>query len=580
MQARGKVLFWSRHSTAAHVAFVSGFLGCHLLGFLAVAAFAQTVGDRVATVEGEIRGTVTEDGTSRPLMGALVTLRDAAPAGSLTTAAAFATQEPRAKTLTDSAGHFAFTVRPLGAYRIDVSKEGFGRVGPLLRQKPSWAEVMLDAAHRTRILQFTLGAPGRIRATFLDADSKLPIKGLRVFGWQYLYLNGTKRVLPGGSAVSDERGVVELRGLTPAAYLIGVRPEISARGRLLVGEDAANLPEESASAYPLTYWPGGGDIEMSIPMQVQSGDVAEFGRLYLKRKPLRRVRVDLSGQGCEPEDMINVSLTTGPGWLETLGTVPCGKSFVVNGFSPGSYLMYLSIAGRDRSSRRRSMSQIEIYDKDVQVHTALVRGVDVEGRFADDRLVSLKQLSHCSVSLRPVRGLLNSDETPSESHEVGRFRIENSSIEDQRVEVAGLPDGYYVKEISYNGSAVRGHVVTIEAGAAVHSLVITLDNRPAVVGGQVSDARGGVEGAYVVLVPWPSPGADLWPLRAASGDTDGKFQFSLVPPGEYRILAVTPQSKDRLEEPEFLMRLLPSATKVVLSPGAMETVNLGPTAVR
>ena len=64
------------------------------------------------------------------------------------------------------------------------------------------------------------------------------------------------------------------------------------------------------------------------------------------------------------------------------------------------------------------------------------------------------------------------------------------------------------------------------------------------------------------------------------GDEDGKFQFAGLAPGLYRVVAIPSASKDRLDRPNILERLLAGAKEVTLGPGNFQTVTLELTELR
>jgi hypothetical protein len=97
----------------------------------------------------------------------------------------------------------------------------------------------------------------------------------------------------------------------------------------------------------------------------------------------------------------------------------------------------------------------------------------------------------------------------------------------------------------------------------------------------VADGDTPLSRAHVVLVRWPVSLEDVF-LSARDTDADdaGRFQFSGLPPGDYRILAIAPDAVDKLDEPHVLERLLPRAEKVSLTGGASQNLQLKLTNLR
>jgi hypothetical protein len=64
----------------------------------------------------------------------------------------------------------------------------------------------------------------------------------------------------------------------------------------------------------------------------------------------------------------------------------------------------------------------------------------------------------------------------------GSFRLENTNLTEQNLFVSGVPGGYYIQEVRYNGTPVRGNLAwltfELDGSAPSHSLEIVLDDKP------------------------------------------------------------------------------------------------------
>jgi hypothetical protein len=143
------------------------------------------------------------------------------------------------------------------------------------------------------------------------------------------------------------------------------------------------------------------------------------------------------------------------------------------------------------------------------------------------------------------------------------------------VDVSGIKAGNYVKEIRYNGMATDG-LIPLEKSSLTHSLTIILDDKPAALGGAVMDGDKPVNKPFVVLKKWPPPAGLIFNVGTltATGDNKGKFRFSDLPPGEYRMVAL--QSMDEYIDrgPDVLERAMAAASKIELGPRASQNVTL------
>jgi hypothetical protein len=145
--------------------------------------------------------------------------------------------------------------------------------------------------------------------------------------------------------------------------------------------------------------------------------------------------------------------------------------------------------------------------------------------------------------------------------------------------VSGVKAGYYVKEIRYNGIAEDGPV-PLDRSALAHSLTILLDDKPASVSGVVMEGDKPVNTPLVVLKKWPSPDGLGFSVQTAAGDSQGKFQFSDLPPGEYRMVALRSMDEYIFRGPDVLERALAAAKKIELGPQGSQNVTLELTKLR
>jgi len=63
-------------------------------------------------------------------------------------------------------------------------------------------------------------------------------------------------------------------------------------------------------------------------------------------------------------------------------------------------------------------------------------------------------------------------------------------------------------------------------------------------------------------------------IRTARPATDGKFTVTGLPPGEYRMAAVTDLAPGETNDPAFLDLLVPASVKLTLAAGETKTQDL------
>jgi hypothetical protein len=127
-----------------------------------------------------------------------------------------------------------------------------------------------------------------------------------------------------------------------------------------------------------------------------------------------------------------------------------------------------------------------------------------------------------------------------------------------QLELPMLPEGYYVKELVYNGVPVE-MFFEFNMYAASQELRVVLSNGAASLAGTVrNDDEKFVGGAKVMLARWPVMLGVSYPfdLVEATADGNGAFLFKGLRPGDYRVIAVAPDRRPVLEEPGRLLNAL------------------------
>lgn len=168
------------------------------------------------------------------------------------------------------------------------------------------------------------------------------------------------------------------------------------------------------------------------------------------------------------------------------------------------------------------LERFEIYKRDAVValagrtHLRRLRGrVVVEG---EENLA-------LTVKAEPVgRAALQGERTMTRTDAGGRFELDGLAEGPHRLEVFGLPEGMYVKEVVLRGEA---EIVVAKEGVAVT--------------GDVTDSNGQpVSQAFVMLL------REKELLASTVSDAKGKYQFRAMKPGEYRVLARDPGAEGEL----------------------------------
>lgn len=122
----------------------------------------------------------------------------------------------------------------------------------------------------------------------------------------------------------------------------------------------------------------------------------------------------------------------------------------------------------------------------------------------------------------------------------GRFTREWVHALPTKVSLRGLPAGWVLDDVTYNGHDLPNHRFEPDSGALDHLLELHIRRVANGIGGRVLERDKPVAGALVMAVREP---VSQWGLRDAQRvetDEEGRYQFSTIRPGVWRLFALAP----------------------------------------
>src|SRR3954471_19537347 len=161
----------------------------------------------VPVVAGRLSGRVLAADTGRPVKRARVFITAAELPGGR-------------GVLTDDSGTFDFAELPAGRYTLTASKSGFiglsyGQRRPLQAGTP----LQLADGQQLRGIDFRLPRGGVLAGHVFDEDGDA-MPGAMVRVMRYQYQQGERRLVPAGTAQTDDKGSYRVWGLNPGDYYV------------------------------------------------------------------------------------------------------------------------------------------------------------------------------------------------------------------------------------------------------------------------------------------------------------------------------------------------------------------------
>jgi uncharacterized GH25 family protein len=534
-------------------------------------------------------GRVTDAG-GRPVAGAQVSLQAAAPAGLAARLRAVRDPERYPGSPSDATGRFELRDLPAGTFDLLVRAPGFapltlpslavpegkgttdlgtvalgpgaalqGLVVDAQGDPIAGAEVRARAAQQEGILVVRTGDNGPADAvtaadgSFLLAD-RSPGESLTLTVTHSSYSPGS---LPGVAVpaatpvriVLQPTGQVAGRAVDPdgkpvagATVLLSEQEPVSFGGRMaIVGSSPLRrgiTDDEGGFSFDGVF-PGAFLLEARAPryqeaelthLELKAGQDLTRLEIVLKAGAAVEGRV-LSPDGPMPDAEVTV-VQSSPGELgsydSSLRAITDGDGqYRIDGIPPGNRRLEARAEGY-----RRAVRDVEVAARTPAVDFALERGLEASGRAVDD---DGAPVPGAQVILSASRAFMNAQRTLTETD--GGFRI------------TGLQEGSYTLSASKDGyeSDPQGVPVTL-AGASATGLEVRLSG-----GGAITGRLTGLEFSQLSRV---RVSASL--LYIGRVDPEGSYRIPNLPPGDYTVTAVVPETA------------LHAEGRVTLAPGAPE----------
>jgi hypothetical protein len=507
----------------------------------------------------------------------------------------------RFATLTDSEGHFEFTLPQAstdgeGAVFLD----GQGDVIQLAKRwRPSWLMArkpgFLDdpnergevEASPGRELTISLVPEGLIkgRVTLPAGDT---VRGIAVEMLFRQVQNGTPRWIQGGSVVTNSKGEFRFAELQPGTYKLLTREWM---------DSDATVPGSQLYGFPPVYYPSATDFAAAATIQLAAGQTfqADFS---LVRHSYYPVKIPVTNT--EPNGGMHITVSPqgqrGPGYSLSYnrakeaidGQLPDGKYLVEaasygpnspNFSATGSVNITVAgapVEGASMVLARNNSISVNVkeefasqQDSDRQAlwsdgkHTYPLHGPRLDLQITAEAIDDFGAQRHGSI--RPPTGP-NDDSLVLESLAPGRYWLRLTA------------NHGYVASATMGGTDLLREPLVVVPGAST-PIDITMRDDNAELEGTVlgvsatlADSGRSAPLGYVYCIPLPDSPGQFLELDVSA---DGKFDYQMVAPGTYRVLAFkNPQRDLPYRDPEA-MKLYETKGQVVhFAPGQKVSLQL------
>ena len=506
-----------------------------------------------ARISGVVIG---DDGSRRPVRHALVTL------------SGLSSDE----IVTGDDGAFAFADLPAGRYGLAVSKPGYALSEYGSRPgRDIGVPVALGAGQQLTELQLRLARGAVITGTLIGAGGE-PVSSVTVTASRIneTSTKGQRALVDVGEAVSDADGVYRIFGLPEGDFVVTAWPEAS---------------KDDAAVYAPTSYPSAADIANAPLISVRAGD--EHGGADITLGASQRAAVSGMVADGDGHPASGVTVTLSPASDAGISTAGHGGSLSVRTGGDGGFIFPSVLAGtysviasdnigvevsptRTTPPARWARSEVSVYGRDVAGMNLMLRpAAPLKGRaiFNGGSTGGSASIWLTSALGSAARARPNEDNIWALTGVVpGHYTLTAAATAPWRMESATLGE----RDVTSTGIDVGLEAVT--------GLTVTFTDQSGGARGILTTAAGAPAPDFIVVVfsaeraRWAAMPSSASPFVAP--DTNGAWAVTGLPPGEYRVAAITDWMSFSRVTPALLEQLMPASAPITITSGGMTTIDL------
>lgn len=369
--------------------------------------------------------------------------------------------------------------------------------------------------------------------------------------------------------------------------------------------------EEQATGYAPVYYPGTITATQAVALPLGVGEERANIDFQLQRVPLARVEGTIVNATGQPADNVQVTLTDASQAVPGAGSMSTRADaegrFRISNVPPGSYRMIARATvaqtgggntpapqgpggrggGRGfgpMSTATRLWGSLDLLVEGRNLTNVLLplqQGLTVSGRvvFQGTMQQPPADLTRIRVTLTPADPAAGNIASPAAGvvDATGKFTIASVVPGLYRLNAGGGGNGWFLESSVVDGQDSLDFPVEVKAGNVPQNAVITFTDRQAQLTGRITNQHGQPAPEQTLII-YPADerfwGAQSRRIRSTRPSTDGQFNFTGMPPGEYKLVALVDVETGAWFDPAFLQQVDAASTRITLTEGEKKVQNL------
>lgn len=507
-----------------------------------MAALLQT-----APKTGFVEGTVVDAASGAALTQATVNVRyESAPDGS----GRLTSVNERGNTAeTGVDGRFRLEVVGGVPFHFAVKRKGYISVAEEFGFQDPNPHKVETGKEKTGVM-VRLNPESALAGSVYDPELRKPAEGVMVMAMMRMRRGDAEFWGPRGRTTTDKEGRYSIGGLPPGEYRLFLSSNLAPKFVPATGKRSPEVMD-----YPSLYYPGTEDVRSALSVTLLPGASLDSLDFRASRQRLYTVRGEILMDG-DPEEisMFLIQPFGEDGQVHRpVGAIPGPGAFELRNLPAGP--VQLAVANFRSPIERRKLALLSLtMDADVdKVRLQLLPGtratfaISSYGLREDEKDPLWTEMkAECTVRLTPRARTSWGPDPEGRAGADGRGALEGIFIEPAWLSVRGIPEGWVLRELQYNGQPAEPYAVELNASAPAHHFRLLLQKAPNAIQGAVRAGNTAAAGALVVAAREPFDKDTLrFRQKRAVADSDGRYVLRTLEPGVWRVVAV-PASESRM----------------------------------